>query len=254
MRCGLAIIVLLLWHSAYAQTPPVNPLPEGALLPDVGNSVTAPVIPKFKSLFFSTEEISQIRSARGVFEKKSAGRLAEFSSEEQSVIEQVARDVQMQKKSGAAATQERFVYPQFYLESLVFHSPNDWLVWISGRKFTPDRLESGGELWLTSVDEEMVSLQWRPKNLAKVKEVWTKAPNPNIHVDLKEGAVEFSLKPNQTFSSYAMRVVEGKVVPVVIGGSAAIADAAGATIEDVYPEASEYGNTRTDIPEEAPVP
>src|SRR5262249_23080314 len=40
--------------------------------------------------------------------------------------------------------------------------------------------------------------------------------NQSVNVDSAQGIVSFTLRPNQTFSSYAMRVLEGRVKPVTI--------------------------------------
>jgi hypothetical protein len=54
----------------------------------------------------------------------------------------------------------------------------------------------------------------------KVVEAWRSQNNDDIQVDEQEGTVVFTLRPNQTFTSYLMRVVEGRVQPVTIGNVA----------------------------------
>jgi hypothetical protein len=52
--------------------------------------------------------------------------------------------------------------------------------------------------------------------MGRVNEIWRVAPNPRVVVSQRQATVEFVLRPNQTFSSYAMDVLEGKLTPVTI--------------------------------------
>ena len=134
-----------------------------------------------------------------------------------------------------------FIYPQFFLESLVYHSQDDWLIQINGQKILPNKPSSQLPLVVVGIDNERVLLSWRPKDMSKVLEVWDKRNTPTeitkivenkameVHFDDKvnpqattalvtvnrdQNIVLFYLHSNQTFSSFSMQILEGKILPV----------------------------------------
>ena len=106
-------------------------------------------------------------------------------------------------------------YPQFYMEYMMYHSATNWTVLINGQKFSsavaPDK---NADLRVVTVDHERVIFEWKPKNMDRITEAWDGEPSFTVSPDLAAGTVTFSLRLNQTFSSYLMKVVEGKVTPV----------------------------------------
>jgi len=167
---------------------------------------TAPEI----SLLFRPEEIAALRKALAAYERN---KNAPKNNEDDylSKLGDMADKVTGENKE----TSSYFVYPQFFLESLAYHSPTDWIVHISHRALTQDNVEVDG-LRVISIDQDKVLLEWKPIDMQKVNESWAIAHNDNIMVDAQKKLVEFTLRPNQTFSSYVMRVLEGKLDPVVV--------------------------------------
>jgi hypothetical protein len=138
---------------------------------------------------------------------------------------------------------EYYTYPQFFLESLVYRAPGDWLVQINGQKIaSTDTLEQS-DISVVAIDKEKVLVRWRPSELQRVIEAWDKRPieknSPRAmystvtEMDFKNKIsntvptvpttfdrnlklVVFTLHANQTFSSSDMSVVEGKRAPVVV--------------------------------------
>jgi hypothetical protein len=164
--------------------------------------------PIIKSLLFTPEEIAAIRSATRSY-KKRLGTLGVAPDDED----------YLRKLAGAkddTASARFFTYPQFFLESLVYHSPKDWVVWVNDQKITQDTARANTDIKVQQINESLVTFEWRPVSMDRVMEVWQKTPSEGVTVDAAQGVVVFSLHTNQTFSSYVMRVLEGKVMPVTI--------------------------------------
>lgn len=181
------------------------------------------VVPVY-SLLFTPEEIRQIDGAMSIFTRRTAGAGSTDASED--FLRKLASGAPTDQQQNAAG-ERFFTYPQFFLESLAYHTPQNWLVRVNGQKFTPATPQQGN-IEVVQVDPDKVVMQWKPINMAKVKEVVEQAPDKKIEgVDTVRGLVVFTLRPNQTFSSYVMRVLEGKVKPVIVDTNpAAAADAA----------------------------
>lgn len=189
----LAAVVVLLPLPAWTQDQEELPTPP-----------TRREEPAVSSLFFSREEIAALRAALAEYEARGGtpadldgiiGKLPDF---------------------GKTQAERLYTYPQFYLESLVWHSPRSWMAQVNGQKFTEETPQDASDIRVTAIDENKVTLEWRPASMDKVNAVWEKSPAPDIFVDAALGTVTFTLRHNQTFSSYVMRVLEGKVRPVVV--------------------------------------
>jgi len=245
--------------AAPAVPPEAQILPAGtAVAPGVPAPVTgAPddkksaqdIIPK--SLFLSPQDHIRISNA-----------LADY----QNMLGAKANGENPEKVVSKPPERERyFIYPQFFLESLVYHSPNDWTIRINGRQITPQT--PGGDetkLSVIAIDHDKVVLRWKPVEMARVLDAWDKLPGndtgqkssgdnarvemdfnakaPNkfsgvpIVVDREHRLVTFTLRPNQTFSSFAMEILEGKVRPVTVDNMAGHTDAsANNTTGDAVP-------------------
>jgi hypothetical protein len=168
--------------------------------------VGAPAGP-VKSLLYTQSEIASINNALAVYASRGAG--ANVADEGKDFLNQ------LQNAHGDRQVEKFFVYPQFYLESLAYHTPSDWSVRINGRKLT-QTVPKDEELHILAIDKEKTQVEWKPLNMQKVAAVWNNSPDSSIDVDLRRGTVIFTLRHNQTFSSYVMRVLEGKVRPVIV--------------------------------------
>lgn len=113
------------------------------------------------------------------------------------------------------APEEPYLYPQFYMDFLMFHTPSNWVAMINGKRFAAEDAALKGEaLKVVSVERERVFVEWKPENMKRVRASWGVEQHPEVQVDYAKGVVRFPLRQNQTFSSYLMRVVEGRVTPV----------------------------------------
>ncbi len=161
------------------------------------------------SIFFSPLQIRVLRDALQTFEQNGnhvprAGNLSITSTQ-------------------APATQaivEPETYPVFYLSSIVYHSKNDWAVWISGHKITSRKNTT--DLKVIAVSSDRASFLWSPvfkealvtrqqrKLFASIAPVKNKLTKPATYMfDEKTGTVSFSLRANQTFLPGYMNTFEG---------------------------------------------
>lgn len=174
----------------------------------------APLDPNsLTSLFFSPVEKEAITQAR----KQYSGQGVPEESEAD-LLDQL-QGIKEVKKS-REDVQEKF-YAQFYLESLIYHTPNDWLVWLksneANKKFTPISLaETDIGLKVLRVDKEDITFEWSPKNWLRVSNAF-KGNSPAISLDQNRHVVVFTLRVNQTLSTSDMQIAEGVVstAPVV---------------------------------------
>lgn len=167
---------------------------------------------QIQSILFTKEEINEINLAINTY-LKAIGRGGEFTFDEEAFLSRLGG---LKKNTAVTGESRFFTYPQFYLDSLVYHSPTDWLVWINGEKITPETPKESKNIHVVTVDNEKVTLAWFPLTMSAVLEVWKLMPNEAITIDKQRNQVIFTLRPNQTFSSYILRVLEGKQEPVIV--------------------------------------
>jgi hypothetical protein len=183
---------------------PVEPQPSKA--PEVEFNGVAGM----KSIFFTDTDIAAIHNARKFYEQHLSGTANGGIAEDDFL-----KNLEKINASKSDAAPKTFTYPQFFLSSLAYRSPNDWVVWINDEKFVPDSGVSLAGLRILSINNEKVTVEWQPENMDKVIDDGNIDDNL-IKVDIMGNKVVFTLKANQTFTSYAMKVVEGKVMPVTI--------------------------------------
>ena len=203
---------------AFAQAA-TSPAAATAAAPAPNAGGVTPSVPEVKkkeplpvSIFFTPEEMQRMRAAFVAFEKSKKVKISDAENKANDFLNQLTDS---EPKVDAPLVEKMYVYPQFFLNSLVFHGHDDWVVLVNNQRFSAKNMESE-ELKILAVDNETVSLEWKPKKLEHVMESWEKNRNTETAVDSVLGTVRFTLRPNQTFSSYNMRVLEGKVRPVMI--------------------------------------
>lgn len=167
-----------------------------------------------ESLFFTKTEMEKIRLAASAFANRRSGDIASSEFDVEGYLSQA------EKIKQARAQERYYTYPQFYLESLVFHTDTDWSVWINGRKIISSSNNENDEIFVESITKSQVTVRWRPYDMERLRENFQKQAVNDETVEIQDDAVYFALKPNQTFSSYAMRVLEGKLLPVTVDNKA----------------------------------
>lgn len=165
---------------------------------------------EINSLLFSDVDIKAIRSARLFYEQHINGVVNGGIAEDDFL-----KNLEKITASKSDAESKFFTYPQFFLSSIAYYSPKDWVVWINDEKITQDSGISMAGLRVIEIDNKKITVEWHPENMDRITDEEYSSDNP-VEVDFIQNKVIFSLKANQTFTSYAMRVVEGKVIPVTI--------------------------------------
>jgi len=199
---------------ANAQVPaPIVPQTEAN--PAIAQTPKAPEVEfsgvaNMKSILFADTDVAAIYNARKFYEQHLNGATNGGIAEDDFL-----KNLEKIGASKSDVAPKTFTYPQFFLSSLAYHSPNDWVVWINNEKFTPESGVSLAGLRILSINNEKATVEWQPVNMDKIIDSANIDDNL-IQIDIMRNKVVFTLKANQTFTSYAMKVVEGKVTPVTI--------------------------------------
>lgn len=110
----------------------------------------------------------------------------------------------------------------FYLDSIMYMSSGNWAVWINGKKISHDEQESddaSADIKIEDISREKVKFSWVVGNVDAISPHWQEkvalvgdkgASDSDIVVDPKTQTVYVTLRPNQTFISRAMEIVEGQ--------------------------------------------
>lgn len=202
---AMAVFAVLASPCAFAADMPLAGQP-------AGNSSVPPAQPdlahvEMKSLMFTQGEMEQLGNALNAYLNNE-----EYMGEGGALSDLFGKP----KDNNAAAAKRYYTYPQFFLESIVYHSPQDWSVWINSQKITQKTPTENAELVIEEIDKSHVVIRWHPVAMDKVLETWERTRHDGVHVDRSRREVVFTLHLNQTFSSYVMRVLEGKVLPVTV--------------------------------------
>ena len=164
------------------------------------------------------------------------------------------------------------VAPAFYLNSMLYNSPDNWTIWLNSR-----RVRTGTkfpELEIASVNADRVEFIWMtdqldfisPKWDEKIKQISLKENEPqprwlyvsddgNISVDQSRRYVRFLLGPHQTFMTHDMEIAEGyrkstffesvqQLAPNVAIGQPGAAPAGGIAVSGAAPLPAATGTTQ----------
>lgn len=148
------------------------------------------------------------------------------------------------------------IISSFYLTSILYFAPDRWSIWLNGRKVTSPTGFADAEI--IDVQKNAVYLLWKDVPLSSIATEWRSAFLPvnasvyaskekNVIVDVEKQQISFILKPNQTFVTNLMSVVEGRVTnqPVVTSDvveNVGVDEFGGEVLQDPLP-------TTVDIPE-----
>lgn len=172
---------------------------------------TTPITVGIPSIMYTSEEMHKLRRVIAIYEANRyamEGRAKNAAQGEDDFL----KVLESQKKVASNV----YTYPQFFLESIVYHSPKDWSVWISGEKIAHNAPSLRGDLTVMEITKNSVLLRWKPEleDLERARQTWKKNPNDKVRADVAEGTFEFTLLPNQAFSAYDMTLIEGKIPPI----------------------------------------
>ena len=186
-----------------ALPPTENPL-------QINLQVTSASIPSF---FYSPDEMRIIEHAKKLYGRQGLGN--EDIYDEGDLLEELKGMRGVKSKRMMRVETEPY-YAQFYLDSIVYHAPNDWVVWLKENhvmyKFTPSFLTTPkGGLKLLNAGPGSVTWEWHPINFERVLQT-VKNQGSTATVDAGRKTATFTLRPNQTMFSYDMQIKEGEMV------------------------------------------
>ncbi len=187
------------------------------------------------SLLFAPAQVEAMKKALTAYES--------ISHEVGTPDFQVPVEVAPQQKVGEPSD-----YPVFYLSSILYHSADDWTVWLDRARVTPQH--NTGELVVTKVTPDRAWFRWTPayidaiaarssgNNFADAKKVANRFADPEM-ITYKQGApaVEFSLRPNESFVAGYFHTFEGRLAsPKVPGDIAVPQDGSSGPGKDMSPQ------------------
>ena len=218
---------------AFAGTVQIAYAQEAAASAPVAAAPAAPANVIFKpvpakdttSLFFSADKMNALRDALNIYNENLRRRAnpqvhnnphpAPNKGQPEDYLTALTKNKQPKAAAPPPIQTQIFSYPQFYMEFLMFHSESSWMVLLNGQRFASDiPADNTADLRVLNIQPERVVFEWKPKNMDRIRESWDGQPSSNVSVDFSAKTVTFALRLNQTFSSYLMKVVEGKVTPV----------------------------------------
>ncbi len=86
-------------------------------------------------------------------------RIKNWTVDEEEFLKQL---VGLKKDVATQTVEKDFTYPQFFLDSLAYHSPSDWSVLINERKFTQGTAQAANDPARHRIDQDRVQVEWRP--------------------------------------------------------------------------------------------
>lgn len=205
---------------SYAQEVP--PAPDG-MKPSEEKYTELP--PKLESIFFTPNEISVLARVKNIYGRQGLGEEEIYNEEDlltqlQNLNLLKADDEENVGEDGALQDIPLIVenyYTQFYLESIIYHSPTDWKVRVredyTSHEYRPDTMLARPSLKILSLSKEQVTFEWTPINWPRILQAH-KRHSAAIHLEPANKSVIFSLMVNQTLFSYDMTVREGIMTPI----------------------------------------
>jgi hypothetical protein len=161
------------------------------------------------SILFLPNQVEQMKSAIRTFEDIDPG-----AQPQQQVDIPVAPSVQ------APAEPDR--YPVFFLSSIVYETPSEWSLWLSGHKITSRQNET--DVTVVSLTKDSATFLWKPSFVeALMRRYSTQAFAPvdgvknkltvaqSVNFDPKTSVFTFTLKSNQSFSPGYFSTFEGYI-------------------------------------------
>jgi len=106
-----------------------------------------------------------------------------------------------------------YTFPQFHLNSIVYHGPGQWTVWINGRKMTSAQPKVLPGVTIDRVTRDRIRLAYSYAGDSQIR-FRPNADDARIEADQFNQNVSVILETNQTFSLYNWNIYEGMVRPV----------------------------------------
>lgn len=161
--------------------------------------------PIIGTVMFSPEEYQLLGQAISVYERKT-GRQAAVSSAPV-------------KGNAATIAPSTARTPNFYLGSIMYFSPDQWAVWLNNKKYSKDKMIN--EVDLLGVQSDKVQMRWKVNSLDVIVPDWRSklvlgnagnyiSRDNAVSINNAGTEITFTLRPNQSFLSSKMKIVEGR--------------------------------------------
>ncbi len=170
--------------------------PESGILSKIVNSISGSNKKDVSSLMYSDDEISKIQDALDAF-KYGTPLPSETKAGNNDMV--------------TTNAPEENAKSYIYLGSILYHSPDNWSVWINDQKISAQDNKPSNNLYIKSLDKDRASIVWT-MSISKWKIITNsnseeKAPiNQNNQVEF-----DFILSFNQTYMLNNNQIVEGRV-------------------------------------------
>jgi hypothetical protein len=107
--------------------------------------------------------------------------------------------------------------PNIYLGSILYYSPDNWAVWVNGKKLPSHFNNPANVFYVTRISRTEATFAWKPQNFRGMGQLWgEKSARPettpkNVAVDVSAKTVTLTMHPNQTFIPSTLKIAEGIV-------------------------------------------
>lgn len=101
--------------------------------------------------------------------------------------------------------------PTFFLDSIMYFSPENWALWINGKKLSSDKRASDG-LRVVDIDNKKATLIWTSNAFTTAVPDWKEQLSALEGISFDEASAEltFTLHPNQAIDISDLSIREGK--------------------------------------------
>lgn len=109
------------------------------------------------------------------------------------------------------------VLPNIYLGSIMYYSPSNWSIWLNGKKVTNAVNTPDKPIYVEAIDRTHVRLAWKPTSMIALNKVLNerRIATPEV-LDIEGSRVTVTMRPNQTFVTSLLAVLEGMIKQTVI--------------------------------------
>lgn len=223
--------------SAVDPSAPLEPLPQPASPPSAAPdpATAAPTEPKPPAAQYSEESAEWIGSI--MFSITDIHRLNEFMTAlaegRNPLLEQAAQNEEdflevvtaPPAPTGPEAEATPPSFPGIFLSSILFISPEEWTVWVNGKRMDQKNpvMDLEGTLKVVSLDKSKVHFTWMPTSstFEYTRASWNQSLQDDvikkvvttsdpIEMDADKGEFSFTLRPNQKLVTKEMKIIEGQ--------------------------------------------
>jgi len=182
------------------------------------------------SVFFTKSEIKNMKRVLYISESFQGKEVTDKPKTEDTALNALLDNLNIQQPTVDVTPLTEF--PKFYISTIVYKSPGNWAMWMNGARVTPKLLPT--DIEVLGVSQNAVRFLWKPEKFMQFKEHWeglakgTVGSVPprkasqfaKVTLNEEKSGWEFTVHPNQAFSSQYMAVVEGNPDQAVLAAEA----------------------------------